>query len=358
VKARIHGWGRPRFAIGAGSRNSEMSFTATLTPQTAAWASASDARVRHVESTGRVTASKSERGGVLTRSALSSGSVATTIAGFVGLFAGGWSLIGGPMPKHDHPPYFPFYVDDFISDSAVDAMTNEELGIYVRLLCKAWKESPVGTIPNDDELLAKWCRIKQSGWRRVKTAVLRAFVLDGGRYHQKRMEHEWAKALMRISVRTEAGKRGAEGRWQTHSNRNGKRTILPMANDGYSESESESCSESESLDVDVDGARDVISKRELDEIRAKANRFSKVVDCQRPDNRNLVAKVAVLWQRGSLSEDDVEQVIESFARAEEPIENPGAWLHQCFVNRCAKCVLNFEALLATTVLPPELEAGT
>ena len=261
------------------------------------------------------------------------------------------------MPKHDHPPYFPFYVDDFISDSAVDAMTNEELGVYVRLLCKAWKESPVGTVPDDDELLAKWCRMKPSSWRRVKTAVLRAFVLGDGRWHQKRMELEWTKALVKIRIRSEAGSKGAKGRWQTHGSANGNRIVLPMAKHGYSESESESQSESESLDVDDDGARDVISERELAEIRAKGNRFASLVDCRRSDNRNLVAKVAVLWQKGSLSDDDVEQVIESFGRAAEPIENPGAWLHRCFVNRCAKYVLNFEALLATTVLPPELEAG-
>lgn len=99
------------------------------------------------------------------------------------------------MPKDKHPPYFPFYVDDFINDGIVDAMTTEEQGAYLRLLCKAWKEDPVGSVPDDDRVLAQWARLTPCVWSASKPNVMAAFRLSrrDGRYHQRRMESEWAK---------------------------------------------------------------------------------------------------------------------------------------------------------------------
>lgn len=254
------------------------------------------------------------------------------------------------MPKHDHPPYFPFYVDDFISDSAVDAMSNDELGIYVRLLCKAWKETPVGTIPNEDRVLANWSKASPAVWSRCKPGVLRAFVLgDDDRYHQKRMEHEWAKLIAAIELKSESGRKAAGKRWQS------KRNAVALPTQCHSESESES--ESESLDDDDDGARD-ITLEELGKIRSKFNRLAKLVPCLENGDRDLVLKVAVLWHNNTLSENDVEQVIESFDRNRGKIITPAAWLHESLRDRCAKDTLNFDALLASAEIPKQLERPT
>ncbi len=127
------------------------------------------------------------------------------------------------MPKDNHPPYFPFFVDDFISDSAVDAMTNEEVGIYVRFLCKAWKEDPAGTIPDDDHILSNWAKTTPAAWKRCRKGVLRAFAsIEGGRLLQKRMKVEWDKLAERLAERSESGKRGAAKRWQSDSYANGQ----------------------------------------------------------------------------------------------------------------------------------------
>lgn len=118
------------------------------------------------------------------------------------------------MPKDTHPPSFPLYVDDLISDGAVDAMTNEELGIYLRLLCKAWKEEPVGTIPNDDRVLANWGKTTAANWKKCRAGVLRAFAdLGDGRLHQKRMRSEWAKLLAYRESKSKAGRKGMGSRW-------------------------------------------------------------------------------------------------------------------------------------------------
>ncbi len=144
------------------------------------------------------------------------------------------------MPKHKHPPAFQFYVDDFISDSAVDAMTNEELGIYIRFLCKAWKETPAGTIPDDDSVLMNWAKATPSVWQRSRAGVLRAFLLKDGRFHQKRMKLEWKNQKARAQERKESGLKGAEARWHSHSVANGKPIANTMAKNGPSSSTSSS----------------------------------------------------------------------------------------------------------------------
>lgn len=122
-------------------------------------------------------------------------------------------------------PYFPFYVDDFVSDGNVEAMTTLEVGAYTLLLCKAWKEKPRGTLPDDDVVLARWARVTPDQWREVRPRVLACFRLGrDGRWHQKRMELEARKLHDLSNKRSQAGREGAKGRWQTH----GKRIDLPL----------------------------------------------------------------------------------------------------------------------------------
>lgn len=112
------------------------------------------------------------------------------------------------------PPYFPFYVDNFVSDPKVEAMETEEVGAYLLLLCKAWKEDPPGTIPNDDRTLCKWTRISRERWTEIKNRVLGPWRLQGdGRWHQKRMEHEWDAMMLRRARRAQSGRVAMRKRW-------------------------------------------------------------------------------------------------------------------------------------------------
>lgn len=273
------------------------------------------------------------------------------------------------MPKDTHPPAFRFYVDDFISDSAVDAMTNEELGIYVRFLCKAWKEDPVGTIPDDDRILANWAKATTATWKKCKAGVLRAFTSGGdGRYHQKRMKVEWEKAKAYHEERSKAGAKGSKSRWQSDGSANGKdiakHMASGMANDGISSSLSESCSVSDSVGGDDDGALEISCLGGDARARAMASRIQKIagLDWSNQNDRSLVAKVAVLWGSGDLSDDDIEQVLESFKAGKSKVRNGGAWLYKCLENRCKGRPREFAHLLAATAVPigllaPQLEAG-
>jgi len=259
------------------------------------------------------------------------------------------------MPKDNHPPYFPLYVDDLISDSAVDAMTNQELGIYIRFLCKAWKESPVGTIPNDEAILGKWSKESPAVWKRCRVGVLRAFVTgDDGRYHQKRMEREWEKLVAYIESKSKAGKKGMEKRW--HSNGSVTNTAITGGITKDNLSESPSYSPSHSKDDDDDGALDFSILEGDARVRARAVRIQQAsgVDVRNSNDRSLIAKVAVLWDAGEFSDDDIEQVLESFSAGKTRISNRAAWLHRCLANRCVGKSRDLEQMLAVTAIPLHL----
>ena len=127
-------------------------------------------------------------------------------------------------------PYFPFYPDDFSSDGKVEAMTTIEVGAYILLLCKAWKEKPRGTLPNDDKVLARYARLDPHDWSAAKPRVLSCFRLspDETRWHQKRMMVEARKITERANRLRESGKIGAERRWGGHSNPNGVAMATPL----------------------------------------------------------------------------------------------------------------------------------
>lgn len=101
----------------------------------------------------------------------------------------------------------------------------------------------------------------------------------------------------------------------------------------------------------LDGARS-LSFEEIAEFRRIANRIAAVVPCDEPANRSLAAKTALLTMNGNLSEDDVEQAVES-VRLKQPT-NAGAWFQTCLANKAERAGQNLNALLATTIVPAEL----
>lgn len=166
---------------------------------------------------------------------------------------------GGQMAGNDKFPYFPFYPRDFTSDSVVEAMTTEEVGAYTLLLCKAWHERPVGSLPDDQFLLARWSRLSAEDWARIRLMVLRPFALgEDGRYHQKRMQEEHQKLMSMRRRRVSAGKKGGYATKRSRSNATGNATAMPQQMDGEAEArayDSDSGSDSGSQGVCKGGVR-------------------------------------------------------------------------------------------------------
>ncbi len=107
-------------------------------------------------------------------------------------------------------PYFPFYVNDFLTSGDVAQMTPEAVGGYILLLCMAWHQDPPATIPADDATLARWARMTPDRWEVCKRSVLTAFVpCETGRLSSPRLREEYDKAVCQHRRNVENGRAGA-----------------------------------------------------------------------------------------------------------------------------------------------------
>jgi uncharacterized protein YdaU (DUF1376 family) len=95
----------------------------------------------------------------------------------------------------NHLPHFPFYVSDFEHDPLVEIMDATEVGAYLLLLLKAWRQNPPGSVPNNDQILAQWVRMDAESWAQRKQRVMAPWKLRNGRWYQKRMRREYDLAV-------------------------------------------------------------------------------------------------------------------------------------------------------------------
>lgn len=113
------------------------------------------------------------------------------------------------------PPSMPFYPTDFLSDAPVMAMTLEERGAYITLLCVAWTEEG---LPADPPRLARLCGVTPRRFKSLWHTVGPCFESDGnGRLYSPRMEEVREQQLQRSAAMRKAGRKGAKKRWGGHS---------------------------------------------------------------------------------------------------------------------------------------------
>lgn len=259
------------------------------------------------------------------------------------------------MPKEKHPPAFQFYVDDFVSDSAVDAMTNEEVGIYIRFLCKAWKEEPVGTIPSEDRVLMNWAKTTPPAWKRCRESVLRAFTLgEDGRYHQKRMKSEWQKLLEFREARSKAGKKGMANRYHDPNTDTTGDLTHPLTQSNFPFPFPSSFPFS-NINTGQTGAMDLVLEGEqIEKIRRRAKRISGAtkIDCRSPGNHALVAKIALLWEFGHFTDNEIECILESFGKG--GIDNRVGYFRGAVGKRSAERGHDLNAMLDAFKVPAAL----
>lgn len=119
-------------------------------------------------------------------------------------------------------PAFQFYPKDFLTDDAVLAMTNEQIGAYVLLLCHAWL-TPEG-ISTAQSSLARMCHCTTSRFTRcIWPFIEQCFsVNDAGRLVNRRLEAERVKQQEFRAAASRAGKLSAAQRAL-----NGRSTNLP-----------------------------------------------------------------------------------------------------------------------------------
>lgn len=115
------------------------------------------------------------------------------------------------MPAADRLAWFHFSPGDLIGDPAVQAMSDEQLGKYLRVLCAMYQRNC--GVASEDEVRA-WSRCPQAEWAEHRAALLRAFtVRRDGVWVQKRVEIEVRAAKNRVEKASKSGRAGAVKRW-------------------------------------------------------------------------------------------------------------------------------------------------
>ena len=126
-------------------------------------------------------------------------------------------------------PAFQFYPKDWLADPDVMCMTMAERGVYITLLCYLWESEGEMELDQIKKLL--------KGHKRALLSldnVLVKFQIRSNMVTHKRLTKERIKQQEYSVNRREAGKKGAEKRWHSHS----LAMNLPLAKNGFSSSSS------------------------------------------------------------------------------------------------------------------------
>lgn len=122
--------------------------------------------------------------------------------------------------------WMPFYIGDYLADT--QHLNTQQHGAYFLLLCAAWNRG--GSLPADEEVLRVVTRLSTKEWKAHRAVLLDFFTLEDGRWLQKRLSKEMAKAISTTHRRKEAGANGAARRWRGDGKRDGKGNGPAMTN--------------------------------------------------------------------------------------------------------------------------------
>jgi uncharacterized protein YdaU (DUF1376 family) len=86
--------------------------------------------------------------------------------------------------------FMPFFWADFLADTT--HLNGIESGVYAMLLGNMWLRG--GWIPDDDQAIARMCRIDEQTWLLMKPKIRPFLKLRNGRFSQRRLLDEFQKA--------------------------------------------------------------------------------------------------------------------------------------------------------------------
>ena len=111
-------------------------------------------------------------------------------------------------------PSLPLFTDKFIAETV--HLTNEALGMYIRLLCFAWTKKAE---PFTEDQAYRICQCRLDECKDIVNLVLKEFFIEkDNKYTQKRITEEFNYLTKYYEKKSENGKKGAETRWHTTAN--------------------------------------------------------------------------------------------------------------------------------------------
>ena len=84
-------------------------------------------------------------------------------------------------------PALPLFTDAYLADCG--HLTTIEHGAYLLLLMTAWRTDGC-RLPNDDRVLARYCRLTPAQWKRIKPGIIGFFTEEDGFLYQGRLTDE------------------------------------------------------------------------------------------------------------------------------------------------------------------------
>jgi len=136
-------------------------------------------------------------------------------------------------------PWFPLYVQDFLSSIDVQSMNVTEIGAYFLLLINSWIQEEPCFLPNDDKKLKSITKLSDTQWDSYKSTILAKFKEKGDKLFNPKLLKIYQEKQEILKTKIEGGKKGAKIRWSSHKTDDRSPNGYPMAKHSYSESESE-----------------------------------------------------------------------------------------------------------------------
>lgn len=113
----------------------------------------------------------------------------------------------------DRFPWFPMYAADWLTSPAVLAMTLEQQGAYMRLLCIAWnagRDEP--SVTADPRELGRVLGLPAAKWAKIGPAIVACFEQRNGRLFNRKLTEVWEIQRAKYEIASRAGKASAEQR--------------------------------------------------------------------------------------------------------------------------------------------------
>lgn len=111
-------------------------------------------------------------------------------------------------------PAFPLWTDAYLGDTT--HLTTIEHGAYLLLLIVAWR-SKDGALPDDENMLARYTKLRLNHWKKMRPILEPFFVVKDGKWIQLRLKDE-LESVKRLS---NSQSRKAKGRWENDSKAKG-----------------------------------------------------------------------------------------------------------------------------------------